>query len=128
MKICHVCKAECDDDALLCSVCGAELIGDIKQDTEEETEDIELKNPVLAVSVEDVVTEEIFKDILTENGIPFACEEGGMKVVFGGGFNASEIYVEDYDLERAQQLYSELMNSETEFDYEQEDETDEIGE
>lgn len=128
MKICHVCKAECEDDAVLCNICGAELTTRKEQDSEEDTDYIELKNPVLAASVEDVVTEEIFKDILTENAIPFACEEGGMKVVFGGGFNSAEIYVEDYDLERAQQLYSELINSETEFDYEPEETSDESGE
>lgn len=127
MKICHVCKAECDDFAELCPICGAELV---QNDESEQIEDIVLENPVLAVSVEDVVTAEIYRDILKENGILFTCdseEQGTMKVLFGGGFVAEDIYVEEADLERAQQLYDEVLNSEPEFEFEDEFE-DENGE
>ena len=31
MKVCHVCKAECDDAAELCPVCGADLTAEIKK-------------------------------------------------------------------------------------------------
>lgn len=127
MKICHVCKAECDDFAELCPICGAELV---QNDEAEQIEDIVLENPVLAVSVEDVVTAEIYRDILKENGILFTCdseEQGTMKVLFGGGFVAEDIYVEEADLERAQQLYDEVLNSEPEFEFEDEFE-DENGE
>lgn len=127
MKICHVCKAECDDFAELCPICGAELV---QNDEAEQSEDIVLENPVLAVSVEDVVTAEIYRDILKENGILFTCdseEQGTMKVLFGGGFVAEDIYVEEADLERAQQLYDEVLNSEPEFEFEDEFE-DENGE
>lgn len=118
MKICHVCKAECEDFAELCPVCGAELT---EADDMQETVEVEsIENPVIAVSVEDVVTAEIYRDILKENGIKFTCdsdEQGTMKVLFGGGFVAEDIYVEEADLERALELYDEVLNSEPEFEF-----------
>ena len=123
MKICHVCAAECSDDAELCPVCGAELT----VDNDEKSDDIILENPVLAASVEDVVTAEIYRDILRENGIPFTCDEendeGTMRVVFGGGFVAVDIYVAEENLEEAQRIYDEVLNAEPQFsdeDFEEE--------
>ena len=116
MKICHVCKAECEDTAELCFVCGAELT----EVQEESAENVSLENPVLAVSVEDVVTAEIYRDILRENGILFSCdgeEEGTMKVLFGGGFVAEDIYVEESEVERARELYEEVLSAEPEFEF-----------
>ncbi len=120
MKICHVCGAECNDDAELCTVCGAEFLPtDENTDSEAQTEII-LENPVLAASVEDVVTAEIFRDMLRENGIPFTCDEAdagsSMRVVFGGGFVAEDIYVSEKDLADAERIYEEVLNSEPDFD------------
>lgn len=115
MKICHVCSAECEDTAELCPVCGA----DLTVLEEEAAEEIILNNPVLVATVEDVVTAEIFKDMLKDNGIPFSCgelDDGTLKVTFGGSFVADDIYVDDSDFERASELYDELLNSEPEFD------------
>lgn len=117
MKICHVCKAECDDEAELCPVCGADLTGDNGE--EEATEEIILNNPVLLATVNDVVSSEILKDLLKENGIPFTCDsddEGTLKVTFGGSFVADDIYVDDSDFEKASQVYEDFLNSEPEFD------------
>lgn len=117
MKICHVCKAECDDFAELCPVCGADLTGDNGE--EEATEEIILNNPVLLATVDDVVSSEILKDLLKENGIPFTCDsddEGTLKVTFGGSFVADDIYVDDSDFEKASQVYDDFLNSEPEFD------------
>lgn len=117
MKICHVCKAECDDFAELCPVCGADLTGDNGE--EEATEEIILNNPVLLATVDDVVSSEILKDLLKENGIPFTCDsddEGTLKVTFGGSFVADDIYVDDSDFEKASQVYEDFLNSEPEFD------------
>lgn len=117
MKICHVCKAECDDFAELCPVCGADLTCDNKE--EETTEEIILNNPVLLATVDDVVSSEILKDLLKENGIPFTCDsddEGTLKVTFGGSFVADDIYVDDSDFEKASQVYEDFLNSEPEFD------------
>ena len=36
MKVCHVCKAECDDAAELCPVCGADLTAEITEEEEKE--------------------------------------------------------------------------------------------
>lgn len=118
MKICHVCKAECEDFAELCPVCGAELTAE--DNFEEAVAEESIENPVLAVSVEDVVTAEIYRDILKENGIRFTCdseEQGTMKVLFGGGFVAEDIYVDETDLDRAIELYDEILNSEPQFDF-----------
>ncbi len=117
MKICHVCMAECEDSAELCSVCGAELADVAKS---EETDEIVIENPVLAASVEDIVTAEIFCDMLKENGIAFSCDEAEpeMNVVFGGGFASIDIYVDEDNLERAEQLYEEVLNAEPEFEFE----------
>lgn len=122
MKICHVCKAECEDYTELCPICGADLTTEsaVEDDASQQEEVIVLKNPVLVASVEDVVSSEIFKDILHENGIIFTCDEpdseGTLKVVFGGSFVADDIYVDETDLEKASQLYQDFLNSEPEFD------------
>lgn len=120
---CHVCSFECEDGATLCPVCGAELLTEPEEATEKEEESI-IENPVLAASVEDVVTAEIYRDILSENSIPFTCESdgGSMKIVFGGGFVAEDIYVDESNLEKAQELYEEVLNSEPEFFEEEEGE------
>lgn len=115
MKICRVCSAECADNMEFCPVCGAELL----EGQEVQVSDSVIENPVLAASVKDVVTAEIFKDILHENGIPFTCDENvgdaSMRVVFGGGFVAVDIYVAEENLEEAQRIYDEVLNSEPEF-------------
>lgn len=127
MKICHVCKAECDESIELCPVCGADLSDYKEEITEEvkevsETEEIKEKviiNPVLLVSLDDVVSAEIFKDILTTNDIPYACSSdtnGNMRVVFGGGLASDDIYVDSTDIEKANELYAEFLESEPEFD------------
>lgn len=119
MKVCHVCMAECPDEAELCSVCGAELKTD-EQKAAEKLESKTIEKPVLAASVEDVVTAEIYRDVLRENGIPFSCDENGgdasMKVVFGGGFVAEDIYVDESDLSLAEKLYEEVLNAEPAFE------------
>ena len=124
MKICHVCNFKCEDKVELCPICGADLTDSPKEeitDGEFETyknEEPVLIEPVLLATLNDVVSAEIFKDILTDNEIPYFCDEDedGMKVVFGGGFKALDIYVEKAQFEQAQILYEEFMNSEAEFD------------
>ena len=116
MKVCHVCSTECEDRAELCPLCGAQLRD---EETEQKKEIIEIKNPVLAVSVEDVVTAEIYKDVLKDNKIPFFCDDegtSGMKLIFGGGLVAENIYVDESDLEKAQNIYDEVLNAEPEYD------------
>lgn len=117
MKICHVCNAECGDNAELCPVCGAD-ISEISDVTDEVKTEIE--NPVLVAKFEDVVSAEIFKDILNDNGIMYSSnddeEAGGMRVVFGGGFVSADIYVDNSDFEAAKQLYNEFLESEADFD------------
>ena len=131
MKICHVCGRECDDAAELCPVCGADLTSqpetaDPKGVAEEETL---LENPVLLATIEDVVSAEIFKDILRENGVPFSCDAeagGAMKVTFGGSFIAEDLYVSESDFEKASGLYEEFLKSEPTFEetFFDEEETD----
>lgn len=119
MKTCHVCMAECGDDAELCPVCGADLLA-ARETQEDEQPETVIENPVLAASVEDVVTAEIYRDVLRENGIPFSCDEpdsdASMKVLFGGGFVTEDIYVDETDLARAEALYNEVLNAEPAFD------------
>ena len=128
MKICHVCKTECEDDTELCPVCGAGLTG--STDGEAEPEEIILNNPVFLASVDDIVSSEILKDLLRENSIPFTCdsdEEGTLKVTFGGSFIADDIYVDESDFERAEQIYQDFLNSEPEFDGDFFDDEDVVG-
>lgn len=117
MKICHVCGIECDDSQEICLVCGADLTGE--HDEAEETENVQITaEPVLLATFEDVVSAEIFKDILTDNQIPYSLGEesdSGMQVTFGGGFAADEIYVDKSDFEKAEALYNEFLESEAEF-------------
>ena len=63
-----------------------------------------------------------------ENKIAFSSgggEDASMKVLFGGGFAAEEIFVDKKDFEKAQALYNEFLESEPEFDGEFSEEFDE---
>lgn len=118
MKICHVCKAECEDNAELCPVCGADLTLE-RQEEEIQAEEIVLNKPVLLATLDDVVSAEILRDLLTENNIPFSCDsedEGTLKVTFGGSFISDDIYVDESDFEKANQIYEDFLNSEPTFD------------
>ena len=138
MKNCHVCGFACDNDAEICALCGAELKTfemyeqELKESEEREAEKtaeeaLIVKNPVLAASVDNVVTAEIYKDVLRDNGIVFTCDESedALQIVFGGGFNAQEIYVNESDLEIAQQLYDNVVNAQMDFDDEEFDDFEE---
>ncbi len=129
MKTCHVCGFACENDAEICALCGAELKTfeiyekELKAEEEREAkkaaeEALIVKNPVLAASVDNVVAAEIYKDVLRDNGIIFTCDESddAMQIVFGGGFSAVEIYVNESDLEVAQQLYENVVNAPTDFE------------
>lgn len=132
MKKCHVCGAECENDAEICQECGAELSTFEQYEREQAEKEAAQKSviatPVLAVSVDNVVTAEIYKDVLSENEIPFFCDERGegMQVAFGGSFFAVDIYVDEGSLERAQELYDEVLESESEFEGFFEDEEAEV--
>ncbi|MBR2040490.1 MAG: DUF2007 domain-containing protein [Clostridia bacterium] len=118
MIICHVCKVECNDDAELCPVCGAVLKKEVEEVLEEKETNV-IENPTLLASFEDIISAEIFKDILKDNEIPFSssqAEDASIQVVFGGSIVAEEIYVADADLEKANELYEEFLNTEIEFD------------
>ena len=125
MKKCHVCFYECEDNAELCPACGAEL----NRPEEEYGSSNELVDPVLAIEVEDVITAEVYRDMLKENNIPFTCDtaedDGSMKVLFGGGFVTEDIYVNACDLEDAKRLYDQavalLENGDFEYDFEEMD-------
>lgn len=128
MKTCHVCGFACENDAEICALCGAELktfemyeqelkIAEERKAQLEAEEALIVKKPVLAASVDNVVAAEIYKDVLRDNGIIFTCDESddAMQIVFGGGFSAVEIYVNESDLEIAQQLYENVINAPTDF-------------
>ena len=119
MKICHVCKAECDDFAEICAICGAFLIQEESEAEETVSTAVEedlLEDPTLIATVEDVVSAEIFKDILADNEINYYSDadmdNGAMQVSFGGGFMAEQIYVSAKDADLAKTLYSEFLKSE----------------
>ena len=129
MKNCHVCGFACENDAEICLLCGAELKTfeayekEIKEAEELEAkkaaeEALIVKKPVLAASVDNIVAAEIYKDVLRDNGIVFTCDESedAMQIVFGGGFTAVDIYVKEEDLEKAQSLYDDVVNSQMEFE------------
>ena len=118
MIICHVCKKECSDDMELCPLCGAILIKEAAEEVVEAETDI-MENPTLLASFEDVISAEIFKDILKDNNIPFTSSQMGeatMQVVFGGNLVAEDIYVAEADFEKANELYEDFLNTEIEFD------------
>ena len=133
MKICHVCKTECEDNAELCPVCGADLTLE-RQEEEIQAEEIVLNKPVLLATLDDVVSAEILRDLLTENNIPFSCDsedEGTLKVTFGGSFISDDIYVDESDFEKANQIYEDFLNSEPTFDeefFDDAEETEQDGE
>ncbi len=124
MKNCHVCGVECENDAEICMVCGAELktfemyehelFEQQQVEAKKEAEEaLVIKKPVLAASIDNVVAAEIYKDVLRDNNIIFTCDDSddGMQIVFGGGFSAVEIYVNEKDLELAQSLYENVVNA-----------------
>lgn len=119
MLICHVCNAECEEDIELCPVCGAQLniVSQKSNDTTSES-DI-LKNPTLLTAFEDMISAEIFKDILIENGIHFtsSSEMGeALQVTFGGVLVSEDIYVAESDMEKATELLESFSELEIEFD------------
>lgn len=118
MKNCHVCNQLCEDNAELCPICGAMLVDeDVVEESESENSEEERKiEPVLLAVFEDLVTAEIFKDVLTDNKIPYSdSQEDTMRVVFGGSFASEEIYVDQSDYDKAKELYDEFMANEPEF-------------
>lgn len=119
MIICHVCAAECEDEAELCPVCGAVLNRPETEEVEEAENDI-IDNPTLLTSFEDLISAEVFKDVLKENEIPFTCSsemgDNTIQVMFGGGFVAEDIYVGEENLEVARQLLEDFNSQEIEFD------------
>ena len=119
MIICHVCAAECEDEAELCPVCGAVLNRPETEEVEEAENDI-IENPTLLTSFEDLISAEVFKDVLKENEIPFTCSsemgDNTIQVMFGGGFVAEDVYVGEENLEVARQLLEDFNSQEIEFD------------
>lgn len=117
MKICHVCLTECEDNVELCPLCGADLTA-VEEENEEKEKTI--NEPTLLVTLEDVVSAEIFKDILKENGILYYSDSssgsGAMQVLFGGSFVSENIYVDKSDFDKADSLYNEFLENEPEFD------------
>ncbi len=114
MKNCHVCNQLCDDNAELCPICGA----DISNDGEEKENEAQIETkiePVLLTIFEDLVSAEIFKDVLNDNKIPYSDSANAMKVVFGGGLSAEEIYVDKTDFDKARELLEEFLASEVVF-------------
>ncbi len=118
MKICHVCKAECEDTVELCPICGAQLLNG--ENEEEAVENPVMKNPTKVATVSDIVSAEIFKDVLKDSGIPFTCSSemgnNSIQVLFGGGFSAEEFFVDEDDFEAAALLFEQFQNSESEED------------
>lgn len=116
MKNCHVCNFECQDEMDVCPVCGAYLLRE-EETTEEKTAEKaqEKKEPVILATFEDLVSAEIFCDVLSDNKIPYSKPEEDMRVVFGGGFAAQEIYVDQTDFDKAKELLEEFLQSEAEF-------------
>ena len=115
MKVCHVCGAEYEDYVEVCADCGALLV-DADELEEEEGTTIVIENPVLAVTVEDIITAEIFCDVLKDNEILYSTDdeesETVVKVLFGGSFAGTNIYVDESDLEKAQELLDAYRNGE----------------
>ena len=113
---CRVCGYECEENAELCLVCGAELAAFENQKSEVKI----IEKPVMVAAVEDIVTAEIFKDILKSNGILYSLgedsESKGIKIGFGGEFITEKIYVDEGDLEKAKELYEEVLESEPQFE------------
>ncbi len=112
MKNCHVCNFECEDTMEVCPICGAMLLDEEKI---QETQSEEKLEPVILATFEDLVSAEIFCDILTDNKIPYSKPEENMRVVFGGGFAAQEIYVDEKDYDKAKGLLEEFLQSEADF-------------
>ena len=119
MKICHVCGAEYEDYVEMCADCGALLV-DADEFEEEEGVEVVIAEPVLAVTVEDIITAEIFCDVLKDNGILYSTDdpesETVVKVLFGGSFAGTNIYVDKSDLEKAQELYESVLESQPSFE------------
>ena len=112
MKNCHVCNFEYPDEAELCPMCGADISGKIEE-VETVTEEVKIE-PVLLTTFEDVVSAEIFKDVLADNKIPYSDSQEAMRVVFGGSFASEEIYVDKTDFDKARELLEEFLASEAE--------------
>ncbi len=117
LKMCHVCKTECEDFTELCPVCGADLTAE--DETVPEVSKKECKKPVLLATMEDVVSSEILRDLLREAGIPYTCDSEGqatVKVMFGGTLFSDDLYVDESDYDRASEIYEAFLASEPTFE------------
>ncbi len=116
MKICHVCKNEWENETEICPNCGADLTVTPNEETEEAPL---MENPTFLAAFEDVISAEIFIDILTDNAISFTSSsqmgEIALQVTFGGGLVSEDIFVAEKDLEKATELYEEFLEAEKEY-------------
>lgn len=119
MKVCHVCGETFEDYVEVCSDCGAILKTEeeMRAIEEEKEAEINIKNPVLVETVEDVITAEIFSDMLKEANIKFYCEEpSSMMMGFSGGVIAFKIFVDEKDLAAASEIYKNVTETNLMFD------------
>ena len=124
MRICHVCNAEFDEDMDLCPVCGAEYRDDAEDGRDESSEKEVIENPVLAATVDNILTAEMYADALTDANIPYFTDEeqsGGMRMGFGGSFFAVQVFVDESNLAIAEELYENVCKNAEDFDFSDDD-------
>ena len=72
--------------------------------------------PVLAATITNHVSSEIYQDMLRENGIPFVCRQEGaggyLKILLGVGIIPDNIYVAEKNYERAREIYEAYLLTE----------------
>ncbi len=113
MKKCFVCGFDIEDGVEICPSCGALMSNDTEEKTEEPQKDTQF---VFAVTVNDFITADVFKEILTDNGIDFYVEGDGEAKLhsgFGGVFFSAHFYVAQDKADEAKSLYKSLEESDT---------------
>jgi len=76
--------------------------------------------PVVAAVISNTVSSEIYQDMLKSNGIPCICRQQGaggyLKILTGGLLVVDVIYVNERDLEKAQEIYNTYFENQEEIE------------
>lgn len=105
---CPHCKYEYRDDIFICPDCKMKLV----KEPEKSFDRIEAMKPVKVASVSNFVEAELILDLLRNNGIQCFKKDNGagsyMNIYYGMSVFGEEIYVDEHDCLKAEELIKEL--------------------
>ncbi len=133
MPWCPNCKTEYRDGFLQCADCGADLVNEPPQGSND-PKSIPLNtpiSPVFLLSVSDEIQAKLIENLLKESNIPFFVQNKGcgayLKVYMGYSAFGTDIYVDQYNYHRAKELVDAYLTQSVNDDNECESSDDMAG-